>query len=495
MGIDYRQATSTNSIYPNTFFANTAAFPVGPLDPSTDTVGQGDYGAGVDNYFEWVVRALAGFRKVFEGKHDVDIQFVSEYTKDHQDGFGYTGYGIDPNLLNTPAGITQGTIANSLIAATSGYRQERSLYAAMLLGKYSYLGKYTFNVSFRRDATSQLAPDKRFQDFYAAGLSWDLLKEPFARDWTLVDNLHLRLSYGESANSDQFISGYFGYLPGYTSSTYAGQPSVIPTSPGNPDLTWPRIKTWNAGIDFGFFSDRITGSLDVYHKLTDKDILFQQLSYTSGSSAQFINSGSVVNKGIELALNAGILEIGDLRWSIGGNLSYNNNKVKSLGQGGEFQQGASLVKVGLPLGSYYEVKWAGVDAATGQPLYYDKNGKVTNQYSFNNAVTGFGSYNAPWIGGFNTSLAYKGFSMAAFFTFQQGFSVFNTQDNFLSNPLYVGAGFNSRTNVLTMWQKPGDVTEVQSAAYTRNLSSRDVQNASYLRFRNLTLAYAINRKL
>lgn len=493
IGIDYHQITSTNTIYPNTYFANTSAFPIGPAPG--DSVGQGDYGTNLDNYFEYVVRALAGFKKVFEGKHDVDLQIVSEYTKDHQDGFGYTGYGIDPNLLNTPAGVTQGTSANGLIAATSGYRQERSLYAAMALAKYTYLDRYTLNASFRRDATSQLAPDKRFQNFYAAGVTWDVLKESFARTWTMVDILHLRLSYGESANSDQFISGYFGYLPGYSASSYAGQPSVIPSSPGNPELTWPRIKTWNAGIDFGFFKGRVSGSLDIYHKLTDKDILFENLSYTSGFSAQFINAGSVVNKGIELGLNIEVLRIGALKWVIGGNISYNHNEVTSLGQYQPFQQGTSLVKVGLPLGSDYEVKWAGVDASTGQPLYYDKNGKVTNTYSFDNAVTGLGSYNAPWIGGFSTGLSYKGFSLDAFFTFQQGFTIFNDQDNIIANSFYAMQGFNSRTNLLSMWQKPGDVSNIQNATTARNFSSRDVQDASYLRFRNLTLAYAINRKL
>ncbi len=493
IGIDYRQITSTNTIYPNTYFANSSLPPIGPYPP--DTVGQGDYGTGIDNYFEYVVRALAGFRKIFEGKHDVDLQLVSEYTKDHQDGFGYTGYGIDPNLLNTPAGVTQGTTGNGLIAATTGYRQERSLYAAMALAKYTYLDRYTLNASFRRDATSQLAPDRRFQNFYAAGVTWDVLKESFARTWTMADILHLRLSYGESANSDQFISGYFGYLPGYSASSYAGQPSVIPTAPGNPELTWPRIKTWNAGIDFGLFKDRVSGSLDIYHKLTDKDILFENLSYTSGYSAQFINAGSVVNKGIELAINIEVLRIGGLKWVIGGNISYNHNEVTSLGQSMPFQQGTSLVKVGLPLGSYYEVKWAGVDASTGQPLYYDKNGKITNTYSFDNAVTGLGSYNAPWIGGFSTGLSYKGFSLDAFFTFQQGFTIFNDQDNIIESSFYAMQGFNSRSGMLSMWQKPGDVSDIQSATTTRNFSSRDVQNASYLRFRNLTLAYAINRKL
>ena len=291
------------------------AFPIGPQHPPADSIEQGDCGAGVDNYFEYVIRAFGGFKKVFNGKHDVDIQVVSEFTKDQQNGFSYTGYGINPNLLNTPAGVTQGTSLNGLIATTTGNRQERALSAVMLLGKYSYLDKYTLNISFRNDGTSQLAPDRRYQDFYSAGFSWDALKEDFARNWRQVDKLHLRLSYGESANSDQFISGYFGYLPAYSAGSYAGQPSILPSFAGNPNLTWERIKTWNAGIDFGFFHNRVNGSLDVYHKATDGNIIPQQLSYTSGFASQPINAGMVVNKGKELAVNIDLVNISHFRWS------------------------------------------------------------------------------------------------------------------------------------------------------------------------------------
>jgi hypothetical protein len=111
------------------------------------------------------------------------------------------------------------------------------------------------------------------------------------------------------------------------------------------------------------------------------------------------------------------------------------------------------------------------------------------------SVSKFGTFNAPWIGGFTTGFHYKGFSLDAFFTFQEGFSIFNNQDFFQTNPAFVLQGFNVRTNVLTMWQKPGDVTDIQSPLYQREFSSKDIQDASYLRFRNLTLAYNFDRKL
>jgi TonB-linked SusC/RagA family outer membrane protein len=498
LGMDYRQTTSVSTVTPGSFFANTAfGFPTGPSGLTAgDTVGGGNYAPSVSNYFEYVVRALGGFRKVFNEKHDVDLQVVSEYTKDHTDNFGYTGYGINPNLLNTPAGVTQGTPDNLLIANTGGGKSQRALYAAMFLGKYTYMSKYTLNATFRRDGTSQLAANRRYQNFYSAGITSNILKENFAEGWSRISTLRARLSYGQAANADGFFFGDFGYLPQYGAGTYAGQPTTFPTVAGNLDVTWERIKTWNAGVDFGFFKERISGSLDVYNKTTTGNIIPQQLSLTSGFRSQPINSGIVVNKGIELGLNIDVVRLRDFRWSVGGNISYNNNKVKSLGQVQQFVQGTELVKVGLPLGSHYVVKWAGVDAATGQGLYYDTLGKITPHFDdASMSVSKFGTFNAPWIGGFTTGFHYKGFSLDAFFTFQEGFSIFNNQDFFQTNPAFVLQGFNVRTNVLTMWQKPGDVTDIQSPLYQREFSSKDIQDASYLRFRNLTLAYNFDRKL
>jgi len=499
-GIDYRQTTSTTTVTPNSFFANTNTFPTGPSKiTAADTLGFGSYAPGINLSFEYTARGLAGFKKNFSEKHDVDVQLISEYSQRHTEGFGYTGYGIDPNLQNTPAGVTQGTggpDGNNLIANTNGFKSNRALYAVMLLGKYAYMGKYIVNATFRRDGSSQLSPNKRYQNFYSAGLGWNVLKEDFAQNWNLLDNLQLRLSYGQAANADGFVFGDFGYLPTYGAGNYNGHPTVFPTGSADPNgITWERIKTWNAGVDFGFLKNRISGTVDFYRKTTDGNIIPQQLSYTSGFASVNVNAGVVVNKGVELTLNVDVLRLKDFRWSVGGNVSYNNNKVTSLGSATQFEQGTELVKVGLPLGSHYIVKWAGVDRATGQGLYYDSLGKLTNIYNASNNVSQFGTFNAPWIGGFNTGFYYKGFSLEAFFTFQQGFSIFNNQDFFQTNPAFVLQGYNVRANVLQMWQKPGDLTNIESPLSQRQFSSKDIQDASYVRFRNLTLGYNFNRKL
>jgi hypothetical protein len=314
-----------------------------------------------------------------------------------------------------------------------------------------------------------------------------------------VNDLRLRASYGSNANADGFYFGNFGYLPLYDADSYAGSnPTLFPSNAGNVEVTWEKIKTLNLGLDFGFLKNRISGSLDVYNKTTDGNIIPQTISATGGfgdGASIPVNAGTVVNKGVELSLNVDLFRTRDFVWTIGGNGAYNHNEVTSLGQVSEFEQGTELVKVGLPLGSHYINKWGGVDAATGAPLYYTKDGKLTTQFSDDDRVSEFGTYNAPWIGGFNTNIRFKGFSLGGFFTFQEGFSRFNNQDFFQLNHAFAVQGYNMRREMGTMWTKPGDVTDIQSPLYQRQFVSKDIQDASFLRFRNLNLAYDFDKNV
>lgn len=478
-GLDYRQTVTERAVYPGSYAASTAGFPGNT----------GSYGNGYNNSFEYIVRGNAGYKNTFADDHDVNLRFVSEYSRSYFKGFNYAGYGINEKLLNTPAGITPGTVNNRLIPAVGGFKSERALFALMVLGDYTYKGKYILNFSVRRDGASVLPPDTRFQTFYGVGVAWNVMKEKFAENWTVINDLRVRASYGSGAQADNFPQGLYGFLPLYGQGIYAGNLTTVATTPGNPDLVWEKVYTTNLGINLAAFKNRLNLTLDVYDKTIKDNIVEQKLSLTSGFRTQFINAATVQNRGVELSLNYNIIQSKSFLWSIGGNIAYNHNEVTDLGQVDEFEQGTELVKVGLPLGSHYIVKWGGVDAATGRPLYYDKNGKLTTAYSDDDRVSEFGTYNAPWIGGFNTSINYKGFSLDALFTFQQGFSRFNNQDFFQLNHAFAISGYNVRREMLDMWSTPKQVTNIQGPLYQRQFTSKDIQDASFLRFRNLTLAY------
>ncbi len=499
-GLDFRQTFSERSQFPNTYAVNNSAFPVGPQRLNAgDTIGRGSFAKGYNNFFQYVVRVNAGFKKVFAGKHDVNVQAISEYTDERTTGFNYTAFGINPKLLNTPAGITPGTVQNLLLPGVGGFKSARRLYAGILTGAYSFEEKYTLNATIRRDASTQLLPDQRWKNFYSVGASWNVLKEKFTGNWTKINDLRLRASYGTTANADGFYFGDFGNRPLYGNGTYAGQYQTNAiTNAGNPQVTWEVISTANVGIDFGLFRNRISGSVDVYHKTTNDNIITQKLDVTAGQGVGGsipVNQGTLVNKGVEVNLNGDVVRTKNFVWTVGGNIAYNHNEVTSLGQVTEFEQGTELVKVGKPLGTHYITKWGGVDAATGSPLYYTLDGKLTTKYSDDYRVSEFGTYNAPWIGGFNTSIRYKNFTVSALFTFQKGFSRFNNQDYFQLNHAFAVQGFNMRKEMLTMWSKPGDVTDIQSPLYQRQFVSKDIQDASFLRFRNLNIAYDLGTKL
>jgi TonB-linked SusC/RagA family outer membrane protein len=494
LGMDYRETLNERSVYPNSFAALNSGFPVGPL--SAGAAAGGSFGESMGRVFSYLTRANAGYRNTFKSLHDIDIQGFVEFTKDYSRSFSYTGYGINSALLNTPAGITPGNITNRWIPGVGGGRSQRSLFATIATAKYTFDRKYTLNLTGRRDASSQLPEDNRWANFYSVGATWNVLRESFASSLKVFDELRVRASYGTSANADNFPIGNFGYLPTYGAINYVGGgQGIIPTNPGSTQATWEQIKTLNLGLDFGMFRNRLRGSLDVYNKTTDNNFVSQSLSLTSGFASAIINAATVENKGVELQLNGDLVRYRDLLITVGGNLAYNHNEVTDLGQVSEFPQGTAIIRVGLPLGSHYVVKWGGVDAATGQPLYYRKDGSITNIFPGDDQLAEFGTFNAPWIGGFNTGIRYKGFSLEAFFTFQQGFSRFNNQDFFQLNHAFAISGYNMRREMATMWKKPGDVTNIQSSLYQRQFSSKDIQDASYVRFRNLNVSYSLPSSL
>lgn len=483
-GFDFRQTINSVFLRPGSFSASQAAFP-------SNT---GSYGDTYSNVLQGTTRGFTGYRSSFGNakEHSVDVSLNAEHIFRKSRGFGYTGYGLNEKLPNTPAAITPGTIDNQLIPAVVGSRTERNFASFFALAKYSYENKYIVDLSLRRDGTSILPEANRFQQFFSAGVLWNVMKEGFAANWKNISTLRARLSYGSSANAENFPFNDFGYLPLYTSGSYAGNASVLPASPENPAGDWEYSDKANFGIEFGLWNERLTGTVDVYEEITRNLFLAQTIPLENGGafgSAQ-VNAGKMRNRGIEVALNYDLVRARHVNWSLGGNFAYNSNKILSLGQESEYPLGTSIVRVGLPLGSHYINQWAGVDAATGRPLYLKADGKtITDQYNTEDQVANFGTFYAPWTGGFNTSVSWKGLELSAFFNFQAKFSRYNNQDFFQLNHAFAVQGYNLRREMLTMWQQPGDVTDIQSPLYQRQFSSKDIQDASYLRFRNILLAY------
>lgn len=485
LGLDFRETNAENSIYPNSYAGSTVA-----------NGNDGQYGTGNTRNLQLIQTSGLQYTTNI-GKHEIFASALAENIRNRFQGFNYTGYGINGKLLNTPAGITAGSATGGFIPVVGGSKTQNGINSLIGIARYTYNDRYTLQGSYRRDGSSQVPEINRYHDFFSFGANWNAKKESFLENISWLDVLRIRASYGTTATpfGSTNTAGNFGYLALYAPSNYVATSGVAPTTPGNPEYNWEFTGETNFGFDLEMLHNRLRISADVYQKDTHNLFVTQNLSYTSGFASVTTNAGKMRNKGIEGTIEGDVVRGRDYGVTLFANLSYNNNKITSLGQVNQFEQGTSIIRVGLPLGSHYAVKSAGVDPATGNYLYYNRDGSTTATYSASTqSVAEFGTYIAPFFGGFGLNANYKGFSIQSLFSFSRGFKRFNNQDFFLNNPANAGT-YNMETVVKTIWQNPGDVTTIGRVASARQFNSSDIQDASFFRFKNLQLGYTLPKSV
>ena len=337
--------------------------------------------------------------------------------------------------------------------------------------------------------------ENRWVGFYSFGAIWDITKENFAQNSNTLNVLRLRASYRGSGNHNNFPDEYL-YQSTYGTGSYSGLPTQVVTYPGNPDAKWETTYTLNVGTDFELLNRRLYGDINWYDKRTKDLYVTRNLIRGSGWLPDRSKcGGELQNTGFEWNINADVIRNKDLLVTLFANGGYNKNKLISLGGETPYNAGTSFLEVGLPLGSHYSVKWGGVDAATGQPLYYDINGKLTNLYNASDAVTDFGTWEAPWKGGFGTNIRYKAIEMNVLFSWQQGANKSDNLEYFVENPVgFLDGGFNQSAS-LNFWKKPGDVASTPSPLYGTNFSSKLIHDASFVRLRDLVLSYTFPKSM
>ena len=436
------------------------------------------------------VRPSLTYRKLFAEKHDVDVTVLGEYVQENTKTFSGQGFGIDPRVPNTPSSITQGNAVNQLYAIVGGGKARTGLASGLILARYTLNEKYTLSGSFRTDGTSKLPLANRWGQFFSIGASWEATKEAFIQDINFINTLRLRASYGTAANASNF--GNYPYQPTYGAGTYSGINTQVVANIGNPDLKWETTYILNFGLDFEFVKRRIYGDLNWYDKRT-KDLLVNKTLTGPGAAFRAIlqNAGELQNTGFEWNINGEVFRNKNFTWTLFTTGGYNKNKLLDLGGVAPYASGTSFLQIGLPLGSHNEVGWAGVDAATGAPLYYDINGKITTAYATSNATTNWGTWEAPWKGGFGTTLRYKGLDLSVLFSWQIGADKYDNLEYFVENPNgFLAGGYNQSAD-LNFWKKPGDVTSTPSPLYGTNFSSKLIHDASFVRLRDVTLSYTL----
>lgn len=484
-GIDFRETQNTN-------YGSKLAFI--RLSSTSITGRAGFQTEGLTRFLRGTVRPSVTFKKVYKENHDVEVAAYGEYIREYNKFFNGTGFGTDPKRPNTMAAVTPGNAVNQLFQTVTGGKSQNALVSGLATARYTYKEKYTITGSYRKDGASKLPKVNRWQDFYSIGAIWDATKESFIKNIRTINVLRLKLSYGSSGNADNFPGGDYPYQNQYTQGNYSGLNTIIASYAGNPDMKWETTYVTNFGIDFEILNRRVYGDINLYDKRTKDLFIRKNLSAVAGfgvGASLDINAGELGNKGVEVSLNGEVIRKKDFVWTIFGNFSYNRNKVISLGGEPAYEDGTELITEGKPLGTHYEVKWAGVDAATGAPLYYDKDGNVTTIYSADNRVQDFGTWEAPWKGGFGSTVRFKGFDLSVLFSWQSGAKKVDNMEFFLENPVgFLAQGYNQSSD-LNFWKKPGDIVNTASPLFGTQFSSKIIHDASFLRLRDLRLGYTV----
>jgi TonB-linked SusC/RagA family outer membrane protein len=463
--------------------------------PSFSALGMNEVGVGSigkKEYEIWQTDATLDYSKYFNGKHFINL--MAGYTYQKQD---------ENYLINRSSHFINETLQHSKL----GFGEVQSLPVNGVLGSqlhslisrlnYTLLDKYNLTVTFRADYSDRFAEGKRWGYFPSAGFSWNVDKETFLENLHLLNELKLRLSAGTVGNTE--IGDYL-FLQFYNPQMYNGTPVFVMENLGNPDLGWETTTQYNAGIDAGLFDNRLSLVADVYYKKTHDLLLEKPAPLGSGVEKQMVNIGNVTNKGVELAVNAVLISNKKLNWHVSANIARNINTVTDLGGDDNLlsgQYGERILKVGEPLGSFYGYKFDGVvqlnENTSKKPgdiklADTDENGSV----DINDRIV-LGSIHPDFTYGLSSSLTYGNFDLFVSLQGSQGNKVVNSLRRHLER---AGSSYNMSAALLNAWtpENPSNEVPAIKAGYEQQIDSRHVEDASYLRLKNITLGYTLRWK-
>lgn len=411
--------------------------------------------------------------------------------------------------------------------------------------KYNYASKYFFMASFRRDASSRFHPDRRWGNFWSASAAWDMKKENFLQDFSSLDLLKAKVSFGQNGNDN--IGNYYAYVDQYTLTGADGVfNDAVLAYKGNPEITWETSNNFNAGFDFSFFRGALSGTVEYYQRQVH-DMLFNIPTMPSlGYSSMPMNVGSMRNNGVELEVNYRPVETKDVTWDVFANLTLPSNKVlklspKILDDENKWLSGSRVFREGESMYQLYLVDYAGVDPKNGLALYVakgnfysidgvpvlNKNGvpavdaddkpvkpsdpnavlntnceyltfNQNQAYKTNRKSTG--NLMPKGYGGFGTQVQAFNFDLAVNCSFQFGGRIMdNSYQSFMYGGYASRIGKNMHRDLLDAWTTPGQVTDVPRLSttdqYTSSSSNRWLTSSNYLSLGTITAGYTLPENL
>ncbi len=435
------------------------------------------------------------------GDHSIDLMAGFESYKYK---YQYL-YGSKQNLYNPSIGELNNAINDP---TTSSYTNNYATQGFLARALYNYQEKYFGSLSYRRDASSRFHPDNRWGNFWSVGGSWLINKEQFMEDYTWINMLKLKASYGVQGNDD--IRNYYAYMDQYSISNNNNDFAVSLSYKGNKDITWETSHSFNVGVDFELFNRRLNGTVEYFSRKTSDMLYNRPVPNSVGYSSYPMNVGSMTNKGFEIDINGTIIDTKNINWSMNFNITHFKNTINELHPdlNGEFISGSYIYREGESSYQFYMREYAGVDKETGEALYYkdvmDDDGNVTSVETTNNWADATrratGDILPKFYGGFGTTLNAYGFDLSLAFAYQLGGRVY---DNTYAGLMHAGGsddmGQNWHKDILNAWTPENTNSNIPrlnyNDKYANSLSTRFLTSSNYLSLQNITFGYNLPKNL
>jgi TonB-linked SusC/RagA family outer membrane protein len=453
---------------------------------------------------DWRTRFITtqtlNWNKTFNGVHNVSAIAGVEYLSETREGISGAGIGFPTFQFRT---IQSAATPESVSGFWTGYRRA-SAFASV---NYDYKKKYLMTVTARYDGSSRFGTENQYGLFPSVRVGWSLVEEEFLKNSSTVSEMKFRASYGLTGNDQIGNFDARGLYGG--GGNYSGSAGIVPSSLANLGLSWETNNTLNLGFDFGFFENRITGSVDAFDRRTKDLLLSQPILWTNGFGGISNNVGELQNRGLEFELSTVNVDKGGFRWNTSFNITKIDNQILSLYSGLQFLPANPGIAVGQPVGrsgegAVFSQEYVGVNPATGRPMWLDIKGNITylplaadRQYQGSSLGTVFG--------GLNNNFSYKGFELTTFFTYEYGGVGGDGQYGFLREN-----GTRLTLNALRevndrSWKTPGQITDIPRNVTTnggnelrsvgRNSGTASLLKYDFIRLSQLTLAYSFKPSL
>ena len=458
--------------------------------------------------------------------YGLDQQYVANYNFTLQDihhfdiTAGYDGYtyeytelsGQGQNLYDPESEFVSNTIDKKNAA---GFKQTYATEGFFGRVNYSYDDKYFGNVSYRRDASSRFSPDNRWGDFWAASVAWMITREEFMKNVTWVNMLKLKASFGQQGNDDLLLpagksvgGSQKNFYPWMDQYSVMGANGIFSDgtlfAKGNKDITWETSTSYNVGLEFALFNNRLNGSAEYFARKSSDMLYNKPIAGSMGYTYIPMNVGSMTNSGFELDLSYQIFNRKNFSWDVNFNATFVKNKINELHPDlkGQLIDGSNIYEEGESMYRMYLVKYAGVDEITGEALYWvkDKDGKEYAKANYSLAQTnkaGTDNLMPKVYGGFGTSIEAYGFDASIQLSYQLGGQIYDSGYRFMMAGK--GEGQNWHKDIYNAWTPANTKTDVPRLnaqdSFTNALSDRWLISSNYLSINNITVGYTLPSNL